>query len=58
MFSNQHGPDKLVVVMDATNANSLQAARNVGLFKHVSVLLDKVRFISLTPRNLFHGSCA
>ena len=42
IFSNQHGPDKLVVVMDATNANSLQAARNVGLFKHVSVLLDKV----------------
>ena len=42
VFSNQHGPDKLIVVMDATNANSLQAARNVGLFKHVCVILDKV----------------
>lgn len=42
IFSNQHGPDKVVVVMDASAANSLQAARNVALFKHVIVLLDKV----------------
>ena len=42
IFSNQHGPDKVVVVLDATAANSLQAARNVNLFKHVASLLDKV----------------
>ena len=42
VFSNQHGPDKVVVVMDASGANSLQAARNVTLFKHVAVTLNRV----------------
>ena len=41
VFSNQHGPDKVVVVMDASGANSLQAARNVTLFKHVAVTLNR-----------------
>lgn len=42
VFSNEHGPDKVVVVLDATAANSLQAARNVNLFKHISEVLNKV----------------
>ena len=51
VFSNQHGPDKVVVVMDASGANSLQAARNVTLFKHVAVTLNRVSRTS-SPRCL------
>ena len=42
IFSNQHGPDRLVVVMDATAASSLHVTRNAALFKQISVTLNKV----------------
>lgn len=42
VFSNRHGPDKLVVVVDAAGTDSLQAARNAALLKQVAVALNKV----------------
>ena len=60
VFSNEHGPDKVVVVLDATAANSLQAARNVNLFKHISEVLRKVNMhhrIAYWPRRILDKEC-
>ena len=43
VFSNERGPDRVIVIMDATGANSLQAARHVNVFKETAVSLNRVR---------------
>lgn len=44
VFSNERGPDKLVVILDASSAYHLQAARHVTTFKETAVCLNKVSY--------------
>ena len=65
VLSNEHGPDQLLVVLDARWAQSLDVTRNVRLFKDASATLLQVdsllmkssqtstcRSVSLIPINV------
>ena len=45
VFSDQRGPDKVVVIMDASHSNPLQAARHVHIFKETAVSLNRVSYM-------------
>ena len=42
MLSNTSGPDKVVAVLDARGASTLQVTRHIQLFKETAVALNQV----------------
>lgn len=42
MLSNSSGPDKVVAVLDARGASTLQVTRHIQLFKETAVALNQV----------------